>query len=473
MDWKQFADHFDAMTCVLSVEKKPDGSCGMVRIVTGNQKYLDSLELAAGAVNLGSEKKVEFVSDSEYTRYIPKDLNFEDVCFRAAVKKQPIHNCVHMPRYPFDIMTYLIPLESRDDRIGYCTYTQVLIPKSDSNLGSLNISQENAMEIISTCIKLREDKPFNEIMQEVMEDIRRICDAEFCCVLLLDENKRQCSVPGEARAPGSQLPWMEKYLDDDFYAVAETWRDTMKGSFCLIVSNDQEMDLIRERNPAWYRTLQIAGVERLVLFPLISRGRFLGYIYAVNFLAENAQHIRDTLELTTYFIASEISSNLFVEQLRMVSKTDQLTGVLNRNAMNDRITALTEGKAEMPGGLGVVFADMNGLKYTNDHQGHSAGDLLLKNAAMILQSTFAGAEIYRAGGDEFLILLPDTSEEDIKKKIADIKEKARMFDNVSFAAGGCCLRPGMDLREAMSEADARMYRDKGNFYRKYPELKRD
>ena len=473
MDWKQFADHFDAMTCVLSVEKKPDGSCGMVRIVTGNQKYLDSLELAAGAVNLGSEKKVEFVPDSEYTRYIPKDLNFEDVCFRAAVKKQPIHNCVHMPRYPFDIMTYLIPLESRDDRIGYCTYTQVLIPKSDSNLGSLNISQENAMEIISTCIKLREDKPFNEIMQEVMEDIRRICDAEFCCVLLLDENKRQCSVPGEARAPGSQLPWMEKYLDDDFYAVAETWRDTMKGSFCLIVSNDQEMDLIRERNPAWYRTLQIAGVERLVLFPLISRGRFLGYIYAVNFLAENAQHIRDTLELTTYFIASEISSNLFVEQLRMVSKTDQLTGVLNRNAMNDRITALTEGKAEMPGGLGVVFADMNGLKYTNDHQGHSAGDLLLKNAAIILQSTFAGAEIYRAGGDEFLILLPDTSEEDIKKKIADIKEKARMFDNVSFAAGGCCLRPGMDLREAMSEADARMYRDKGNFYRKYPELKRD
>lgn len=473
MDWKQFADHFDAMTCVLSVEKKPDGSCGMVRIVTGNQKYLDSLELAAGAVNLGSEKKVEFVPDSEYTRYIPKDLNFEDVCFRAAVKKQPIHNCVHMTRYPFDIMTYLIPLESRDDRIGYCTYTQVLIPKSDSNLGSLNISQENAMEIISTCIKLREDKPFNEIMQEVMEDIRRICDAEFCCVLLLDENKRQCSVPGEARAPGSQLPWMEKYLDDDFYAVAETWRDTMKGSFCLIVSNDQEMDLIRERNPAWYRTLQIAGVERLVLFPLISRGRFLGYIYAVNFLAENAQHIRDTLELTTYFIASEISSNLFVEQLRMVSKTDQLTGVLNRNAMNDRITALTEGKAEMPGGLGVVFADMNGLKYTNDHQGHSAGDLLLKNAAMILQSTFAGAEIYRAGGDEFLILLPDTSEEDIKKKIADIKEKARMFDNVSFAAGGCCLRPGMDLREAMSEADARMYRDKGNFYRKYPELKRD
>ena len=247
----------------------------------------------------------------------------------------------------------------------------------------------------------------------------------------------------------------------------------MKGSFCLIVSNEQEMELIRERNQPWYDSLKMAGVERLVLFPLISRGRFLGYIYAINFQAENAGHIRDTLELTTYFIASEISSNMFVEQLRMMSKTDLLTGVLNRNAMNARIAALTEGTEEMPANLGVIFADMNGLKYVNDHQGHNAGDLLLKNAAIILQNTFPGAEIYRAGGDEFLILLPGTTEADMRKKIDNIKKKADMFENVSFAAGGCFLQPGMDLRDAMSDADARMYRDKGNFYRKYPELKRD
>ena len=461
------------MTCVLSVEKKPDGTCGTVRIVTGNQKYLDSLELAGGDVDVGSEKHVEFVPDSEYTRYIPKDLNFEDICFRAAVLKQPLHNCVHMPRYPFDIMAYLMPLESSDDRMGYCTYSQVLIPKKDSNLQSLNISQETAMDIIGTCIKLREDKPFHEIAREVMEDIRKICEAEFCCIMLMDETQRKCSVLGEAKSPDSPLSSMEKYLDDDFYFLAETWQDTLAGSFCLIVSNDQEMELIRQRNPAWYQSLQMAGVNRLVLFPLFSRGRLLGYIYAANFLPEKAQHIRDTLELTTYFIASEIANNLFIEQLRALGKTDLLTGVQNRNAMNDRITALCESPESYPGKTGVIFADMNGLKYANDHLGHTAGDQLLKNAAMILKSTFTGAEIYRAGGDEFFILLPETTEEDIRKKIAEIKKKAELFDNVSFAAGGCLLKPGADLRDALSEADARMYRDKGNFYRKYPELKRD
>ena len=473
MDWKKFADRFDAMTCVLSVEKKPDGRCGTVRIVTGNDKYLDSLELAGGDVNLGSEKKVEFVPNSEYTRYIPKDLNFEDVCFRSAVMKQPIHNVVHAPRYPFDIMVYMMPLESGDESIGYCTFTQVLIPKTDNNLMAMNISQETAMEIIGTCIKLRENKPFREIMQEVIEDIRRISGAEFCCVLLMDESQRKCSVMGEARAPGSTLSWMEEYLDDDFYSLAETWQDTLSGSFCLVVRDEQDMDFIREKNPKWYASLHAAGVERLVLVPLMPHGQFLGYIYAINFHADDAQHIKDTLELTTYFIASEIANNRYIDQLREMNKIDMLTGVMNRNAMNARIAAISGQDKEKTGRLGIVFADMNGLKYINDNKGHMAGDMLLKNAAMILKSTFIGDEIYRAGGDEFLILLRDTTEAEMEGKIADIRKKAELFEDVSFAAGSCLREPGMEIRQALAEADSRMYRDKENFYRLNPKLKRD
>ena len=473
MDWRRIADHFDPMTCVLSVEKKPDGKCGKVRIVTGNQKYIDSIALASGAVGLDSTEKVEFVPGSEYTRYIPKDLNFEEVCFRAAILKQPVHNCVHAPRYDFDIMAYFMPMESKEENIGYCTYSQVLLPKNDNNLMSLNISQETAMEVIGTCIKLREDKPFREIMQEVIENILTICGAEYCCVLLMDSGQRKCTVLGQAKAPESSLSRMEDYLDDDFYSLAESWMDTMSGSFCIVVRDAQDMDFIRERNPAWYRSLKAARVDRLVLFPLISRGNLLGYIYASNFSEDDAGHIKDTLELTTYFIASEIANNQLIEQLQEMSRMDLLTGVMNRNAMNARIGAITEVYGETPGQLGVVFADMNGLKYINDHQGHEAGDLLLKNAANILQNAFAGGEIYRAGGDEFFILVPGADETELQAKITEIKKKSGMFDNVSFAAGYCVLRAGMDPRKALSEADAMMYEDKENCYRENPELRRD
>ncbi len=473
MDWKEIADHFDPMTCVLSVEKKPNGKCGTIRILTGNRKYIDSIALASGDVDLDSQERVQFVPNSEYTRYIPKDLNFEEVCYRAAILKQPVHNCVHAPRYSFDIMAYLMPMDSPEENIGYCTYSQVLLLKSDNNLMSLNISQETAMEIIGTCIKLREDKPFGDIMQEIIGNILSICGAEYCCVLLMDSNQRKCTVLAQAMASGSTLAPMQDYLDDDFYSLAESWMDTMSGSFCMVMRDEQDMDFIRQKNPAWYRSLQAARVSRLVLFPLISRGQLLGYIYASNFREDDAGHIKDTLELTTYFIASEIANNQFIAQLQEMSRMDFLTGVMNRNAMNTRISSISDASGESSRPLGVVFADMNGLKQINDHQGHAAGDLLLKNAAIILQNTFAGGEIYRAGGDEFLVLLPGAEEAELQARIAELKKKSALFDNVSFSAGYCVIRSGTDPRKALSEADARMYADKENTYRENPELRRN
>lgn len=471
IDLKRFVDHFDPMTCILSVEKKPDGGYGTIRIVTGNDSYLDSLALAAGGLDLDSTEKTEFIPNSEYTTYIPKDLNFEDVCYRSAVLKQPIHNCVRMNRYSFDMHVFLLPLGSDDESIAYCTFTQVLLPKSDDNLMSMNISQEAAVDVIDTCIKLRGDRPFHETMQEVVEDIREICSADFCCVLLMDETQRTCSVLGQAKAPDSDLDWMDNQLDDDFYDLAETWLDTMNDSYCLVISDEKDMDYIRERNPKWYDSLTHAGVEHLVIFPLISQGHFLGYIWAINFDTEDTLRIKDTLELTTYFIASEIASNRFIDQLQALSKIDMLTGVMNRNAMNNRVASLSEAAGDAPCPKGIVFADMNGLKYVNDSQGHMAGDLLLKNAAMILQSTFVGDEIYRVGGDEFTVLLHETDQEDMQQKIADIKKKSAMFENVSFAAGCAVIDSGEEIRDAMADADARMYEDKDTFYRSEPELR--
>ena len=130
------------------------------------------------------------------------------------------------------------------------------------------------------------------------------------------------------------------------------------------------------------------------------------------------------------------------------------------------------GKESVSGQIGIVFTDLNGLKYVNDHLGHQQGDAMLKNAAMILKSTFSEDEIYRAGGDEFLILVHDSTESNLQKKIASIKKKSRLFENVSFAAGYSLPQPGTDLRDALSLADARMYEDKENYYQLNPKMRR-
>lgn len=265
---------------------------------------------------------------------------------------------------------------------------------------------------------------------------------------------------------------MQKYLDDDFFDLAMTWQDTMAGSYCLVIRDANDMEFIRLKNPKWYLSMQNARVERLVLFPLIPRGQFLGYIMAINFDVQNTQHIKDTLELTTFFIASEIANNRFIDQLKALNAVDLLTGAMNRNALNERLQELEGAPAGNDCHMGIVFADMNGLKYVNDNLGHAAGDILLKNTAMILQSTFVDAEIYRVGGDEFLVLVHETDETDLRQKIADIKKKAELFENVSFAAGYCQLDQPCDIRKAMAAADANMYEDKENCYRISPDLRR-
>ena len=140
--------------------------------------------------------------------------------------------------------------------------------------------------------------------------------------------------------------------------------------------------------------------------------------------------------------------------------------------MNNRIDGLRKSGSDELKGLGIVFADLNGLKRVNDNEGHEAGDLLLKNGAILLQNVFVGDEIYRAGGDEFMVLLTFTTEDNIVEKIAKTKKLSRHYGNVSFAMGYCYQNDSGDITKALKTADEKMYEDKEKYYAEHPEFKR-
>ena len=122
--------------------------------------------------------------------------------------------------------------------------------------------------------------------------------------------------------------------------------------------------------------------------------------------------------------------------------------------------------------IGIIFADLNGLKTMNDNNGHSAGDKLIKDAAAILKEVFPEAEIYRAGGDEFMVLLRGTSMEELKAYEKQMKDKAAATDNVSFAVGISLEEDSQKIYGAMKAADVAMYEDKKQFYDEHPDKKR-
>ena len=468
MDLQSFVDMIDIMTCIISVETKEDGSYGDIRIVTGNPAYIHSIEHAnEDAPQMITNK---FVPNSLYQTYFPTDLNFEDFCFRCAVLKQPMHTYIHPDRFDFWFNLFMMPLGS-EGNIHYCTYSQVVSKHVDSEQMS-NASASIATDVLNTCIKLRDSNNFQHTMDEIISDIRKLCDAQSCVILLTEHETRTCTALCESRNAYSMLPSMMGKINEDFYDLTASWKDTIGGSNGLIIKNRNDWNYLEEKNPVWYRSLMDAHVESMVLFPLVFNEETLGYIWACNFDTENTIRIKQTIELTNYFISAEIANHKLLDRLKKLSTIDLLTGVLNRNEMNNTIDALRSKGSDEVKSIGIVFADLNGLKRVNDKEGHDAGDLLLKNGAILLQNIFVGDQIFRAGGDEFMVLLTFTTEEAIVEKINKVKLHSRHYGKVSFALGYSYQNDSSDITEALKLADKRMYEDKDKFYKEHPELKR-
>lgn len=469
MDFQKFVDNYKAMTCIISVERKSDGSGGTIRIVAANAAYIASIE---DQMHTASSQmlKNRFIPDSEYTDYIPKDLNFEDLCYRAAILGQPQHSYIHPERYPFWLKIIAMPLVSDDPNIGYCSYTQEINETADTKQLA-NHSAETLASVVKTCIKLHGKGDIYSNFKDVVEEIREICDSNHCCVLLIDHKTKSCHVLAEAIREGSGLLPMDTYLDGAFYDIACSWKDTIAGSNCIIIKDANDMEVLKKRNPVWHDSLAGAGAKSIVLFPLKYSGTTLGYIWAINFDTANTVKIKETLGLSTFFMASEISNHLLVEQLKIMSSIDELTGIKNRNAMNSYIDNEVQDLWNKEA-MGIVYIDINGLKYINDNEGHNAGDMLIKNAAVFLNKVCHECEFFRAGGDEFIIIARNISEAKFDELIRRLKINCYENDGTDFAVGGCHSYQEADMREAMHIADEKMYFDKENYYVKFPERRR-
>lgn len=469
MDFQKFVDNYKAMTCIISVERKDDGSCGTIRIVAANAAYIASIE---DLMHIASSQmlKNKFIPDSEYTDYIPKDLNFEDLCYRAAILGQPQYTYIHPERYPFWLKIIAMPLVSDNPNIGYCSYTQEINHTADTK-ELANHSAETLAAVVKTCIKLHGKGDIYSNFKDVVEEIREICDSNHCCVLLIDHKTKSCHVLAEAIREGSGLLPMDTYLDGAFYDIACSWKDTIAGSNCIIIKDANDMEVLKKRNPVWHDSLAGAGAKSIVLFPLKYSGTTLGYIWAINFDTANTVKIKETLGLSTFFMASEISNHLLVEQLKIMSSIDELTGIKNRNAMNSYIDNEVQNLWNKEA-MGIVYIDINGLKYINDNEGHNAGDMLIKNAAVFLNKVCHECEFFRAGGDEFIIIARNISEAKFDELIRRLKINCYENDGTDFAVGGCHSYQEADMREAMHIADEKMYFDKENYYVKFPERRR-
>lgn len=152
------------------------------------------------------------------------------------------------------------------------------------------------------------------------------------------------------------------------------------------------------------------------------------------------------------------------EKLMYLSTHDPLTGLYNRNYFEEEMARLERGR-QFP--VSLVIADVDGLKITNDFQGHAAGDKLLQQTALLLKSVFRAEDVVaRIGGDEFAVLLPRADARVVKEALTRVRNciashnTAQNAPPLSLSLGAATAEEGKMLAGAMLRADERMYKDK-------------
>jgi diguanylate cyclase (GGDEF)-like protein len=164
--------------------------------------------------------------------------------------------------------------------------------------------------------------------------------------------------------------------------------------------------------------------------------------------------------------ATHIQLQETLSKLKEAASTDELTGLLNRRELNSRMEYELTKAQRNKANLSLLMLDLDHFKKVNDTHGHHCGDLVLKYVADCLKQHFRSTDsIARWGGEEFLILMPDTNldeAEQVSSRALNALEKGMFHYNAHqikiTASGGLCeMNYETDPELALHIADERLY----------------
>jgi diguanylate cyclase (GGDEF)-like protein len=316
------------------------------------------------------------------------------------------------------------------------------------------------IEIIKTANSVLEP---SRVMEVVMEKARDSLRSELWCLFLLDERHERLVFEraghGLLRSPKEYGIAIGEGIEG---AVFQARRPLIVNAFPEHPCFDASFD-------------RITGVESraVLVVPLISRGRAIGVVKLVNRLPGDAFSPADQSLVTLLMepAAIALENAILFKKMEQLSVTDDLTGLHNVRYLNGFLYREIKRSRRYRLPVSVVFLDMDGFKTVNDRFGHLAGSQTLVEVGQLLRETVREIDmVARYGGDEFVVVLPQTDPagamviaERIRERIEDTTFLGSMGLKLHLTASlGVASFPdqGRSRDELIHKADAAMYQVK-------------
>lgn len=221
------------------------------------------------------------------------------------------------------------------------------------------------------------------------------------------------------------------------------------------------------------RELRARGVRTLILMPLTTGGKTIGLVELVALQQPRAlsESQLNALEAMARLTATGLERVRLFEQLRSAADTDLVAGVHNHRYLQERLRQEVARGARSHSPLAVLMMDLDKFKQVNDRHGHADGDRVLHNiGAAILGQVRTSDVVARYGGDEFVVVMPDTGAQQAQlvaqRVVNAILERRHELSNGSHVSvgvsAGLALYPddGRTTAQLLATADAAMYEAK-------------
>lgn len=451
------------------------------------KKEQDTLQLLESIMDLGKMAyweydniSQEFTISSKYSKmfFRNKDLRFTLKSFVAMI----------LPRYRTEVvqafeehlesgkeyyMEYEIQFHNKNvmyigtptrfslDKKGTVTKAygliQDLTQQKTKKVEVNNISLEKVL--VKTAQRLIQPDNLNNAIAYFLEASGRITNSKQCYFYLkTDINlfEREQEWIGEKKKPtkkaleilsSQNFPWITKTLIKDNYIDLNT-----VDADCECSAEEREF-LFKITPPPF------------ILFAIHKEDELLGFIgFDKTNQSQFSKTTRELIQVATTMIGETLQVIQTEKTVRYLSIHDNLTGLYNRSFFEAELERLDSARM-LP--VSLIIIDINGLKLANDGFGHKVGDQLLMQTAELLRQCCRQEDIIcRIGGDEFIVILPETSSkqaETIRRRMID-KTKIKNNElpiNLSMAVGISTKKVESDnILDAFKLAEEKMYRHK-------------
>jgi diguanylate cyclase (GGDEF)-like protein len=295
------------------------------------------------------------------------------------------------------------------------------------------------------------------ILEGFAQELRRVVSVDWTAIALIDEN--ELCFPALFSTIAS--PWQKKD------------RIPLKGSATEWVATEKkslyETDLTQScRFWTGERPLK-RGIRSIACLPLTVRGDAIGSLISASCQpnAYNPRQIR-LLEQVALQIATPIENAQLYAKLQQRLRSDELTGLFNRRHFEERLKEETERHSKHKKEFSLLMLDLDSFKTYNDTYGHPSGDKLLRDVGGIIKSSTKNiGQAFRYGGDEFTVILPETTIEDAHQVAERVRDRVAHATDAREVAVTCsvgaasCPSDGVTPDELINAADTALYYAKG------------